>query len=66
MPKPIGEGTYGILPPAISGRPQSRRPSPLHKYRFVLDSVYSVNLLQFQLPYDSINYDIDCPKPNAT
>lgn len=39
---------------------------PLHKYRFVLQSVYSVNLLQFQLPYDSINYNITCPKTKAS
>lgn len=39
---------------------------PFHKYRFVVENVYSVNLLQFQLPYDSINYDIACPKAKAT
>ncbi len=30
------------------------------KYRFVLDSIYSVNLLQFQLPFDSIYFEKPC------
>lgn len=31
-----------------------------YKYRWVLDSIYSVNLLQFQLPFDSIYYEKPC------
>lgn len=30
------------------------------KYRWVLDSIYSVNLLQFQLPFDSIYFEKPC------
>jgi hypothetical protein len=31
-----------------------------YKYRWVLDSIYSVNLLQFQLPFDSIYFEKPC------
>jgi hypothetical protein len=33
---------------------------PSHKYRLALNSVYTNNLIQFRLPYDSINYGTDC------
>ena len=31
-----------------------------YKYRWVLDSIYSVNLLQFQMPFDSIYFERPC------
>ncbi len=36
-----------------------------HKYRFVLNNVYQNNVLQFGLPYDSINYNITCDSAQA-
>ena len=35
---------------------------PGKKYRLWVSSVYYVNILQFQLPYDSINYNLACKK----
>ncbi len=37
-----------------------------HKYELRLKNVYANNVLQFKLPYDSINYLTTCPKPRAT
>ena len=37
-----------------------------HKYTLKLTNVYANNVLQFKLPYDSINYLKTCPKPKAT
>ncbi|MFZ1258028.1 MAG: hypothetical protein WAQ25_01000 [Candidatus Saccharimonas sp.] len=33
-----------------------------HRYRLILDNVYTNNVLQFKLPYDSINTLTSCPK----
>lgn len=35
--------------------------APGHKYSMAVDSVYSVNILQFRLPYDSIYSEVTCP-----
>ena len=37
-----------------------------HKYKLILDGVYTNNVIQFKLPFDSINSTVVCPKPRAT
>jgi|GEM_PF-2812016 len=37
-----------------------------HKYILHLDGVYSNNVIQFHLPYDSINYNVGCTHGSVT
>ncbi|HMM62144.1 MAG TPA: hypothetical protein PKC86_01140 [Candidatus Saccharibacteria bacterium] len=39
---------------------------PSHRYQFKVNNVFTNNVLQFSLPYDSINYTTDCGEYNLT
>lgn len=52
---------YDITSPSGSHVYAHFTAQPQHKYRLDLDNVYVDNILQFQLPFDSIYYNYPCP-----